>query len=356
MRPADERVARGQQSETVTDSDMARGDEAGSRFTRHGGDLGAARAAFPSSPEPWIDLSTGINALSYPLPRLDPALWTALPEPGAITGLEAAAARAYGTAPERIVAAPGTQALIQWLPHLVPARRVGILGQTYGEHASRWAAAGADVATMQDLDALAGFDVAVVVNPNNPDGRLAAAADLATLAGRVGLLVVDEAFMDVMPPGGSLVPVLPDRTIVLRSFGKTYGLAGLRLGFAVASGDLAVALRCAVGPWAVSGPAIAIGCEALGDAAWLGRTRLRLAEAAGRLDRLLATRGATIVGGTPLFRLAEVDDARRWFDGLGHAGILVRPFVERPRSLRFGLPHAGAQWVRLEAALERLAP
>lgn len=328
----------------------------GSRFTYHGGDLGAARAAFPSAPEPWIDLSTGINAIPYPVPPFDPALWTGLPEPGAIAGLEAAAARAYGTASARVVAAPGTQALIQWLPHLVPARRVGILGLTYGEHASCWAAAGVSVSIVQDLDALAGFDAAVVVNPNNPDGRLATAADLAAVAGRVGLLVVDEAFMDVMPPGWSLVPTLPDRTIVLRSFGKTYGLAGLRLGFAIASGELAVSLRRAVGPWAVSGPAIAIGCEALGDAPWRVGTRLRLEAAAGRLDHLLAARGATVVGGTPLFRLAEVDDARRWFDDLGRAGILVRPFLERPRALRFGLPHDEAQWVRLDAALEGLAP
>ena len=340
----------------MRDSDTAGGDGAGSRFTYHGGDLGAARMAYPSAPEPWIDLSTGINAQSYPLPPFDPALWTALPEPGAIAGLEATAARAYGCTPECVVAAPGTQALIQWLPHLAPARRVGILGLTYGEHASRWSAAGAEVSVVQDLDALRGLDVAVVVNPNNPDGRLVAAADLADLAGRVGLLVVDEAFADVMPSGCSLVPNLPERTIVLRSFGKTYGLAGLRLGFAIASGARADSLRRAVGPWAVSGPAIAIGCEALGDAPWLGRTRLRLAAAAGRLDHLLTARGATIVGGTPLFRLAEVDDARRWFDGLARAGLLVRPFVERPRALRFGLPYAEAQWVRLEAALRGLAP
>ena len=173
------------------------------------------------------------------------------------------------------MAAPGTQALIQWLPHLAPAQRVGVLGLTYGEHAGRWAAAGAHVSIVHDLDALARCDVAIVVNPNNPDGRLVAAADLAALAGRVGLLVVDEAFMDVMPPGWSLVPTLPARTIVLRSFGKTYGLAGLRLGFALASGELAVSLRRAVGPWAVSGPAIAIGCRAFDDGPWLVGTRRR---------------------------------------------------------------------------------
>ncbi len=190
-----------QQSGIVTDSDMAGGDGAGSRFTYHGGDLGAARAAFPAAPEPWIDLSTGVNSDPYPMPPLDAALWTALPEPGAVIRLEAAAARAYGTTSERVVAAPGTQALIQWLPHLAPARRVGVLGLTYGEHAKCWAAAGAEVSIVRDLDALTGFDVAIVVNPNNPDGRLVAASDLAALAGRVGLLVVDEAFMDVVPPG-----------------------------------------------------------------------------------------------------------------------------------------------------------
>ncbi len=335
---------------------MAGGDETGSGFTYHGGDLGAARMAYPAAPEPWIDLSTGINAVSYPVPPLDPVLWTALPEPGAIAGLEAVAARAYGTTSERVVAAPGTQALIQWLPHLVPARRVGILGSTYGEHAAGWAAAGAEVSTVQDPAALEGFDVAVVVNPNNPDGRLVAAADLAALASRVGLLVVDEAFMDVLAPGGSLVPTLPARAIVLRSFGKTFGLAGLRLGFAIVSEELAVGLRRAVGPWAVSGPAIAIGGRALADAPWLFATRRRLAAAAVRLDRLFASRGATVVGGTPLFRLVDVDDARRRFEELARAGILVRPFIERPHSLRFGLPHGEAQWLRLDAALDGLAP
>ncbi len=328
----------------------------GSRFTYHGGDLGAARAAFPAASEPWIDLSTGINADPYPMPPLKSELWTALPEPDAIAGLEAAAARAYGTSSEHVVAAPGTQTIIQWLPHLAPARRVGILGPTYAEHARRWAAAGAEVSILQDVQALWGFDVAVVVNPNNPDGRLVAAADLAALAGRVGLLVVDEAFMDVMPSTWSLAPTLTDRTIVLRSFGKTYGMAGLRLGFAIASGDLAVSLRRAVGPWAVSGPAIAIGCKAFDDVPWLGRTRRRLAAAADRLDSLLAAHGATVVGGTPLFRLVEVDEAGRWFACLARAGILVRPFVERPRWLRFGLPHGEDQWARLGAALEGLAP
>ena len=172
--------------------------------------------------------------------------------------LEAAAAQAYGGAnPACVVAAPGTQALIQILPRLWPARRVGILGFTYGEHAQCWGRSGAKVETVEQASDLGAFDVAVVVNPNNPDGRIVPPeilADVAaTLARKGGLLVVDEAFMDVMPPGQSLAGKPPPATVVLRSFGKTYGLAGLRLGFAVADEPAASRIRAELGPWAVSG-------------------------------------------------------------------------------------------------------
>ncbi len=324
-------------------------------FTHHGGDIDAARAAFPEASESWIDLSTGINGCPYPVPPLSLELWTALPSSGDVARLEAAAARAYGARSGHVAAAPGTQALIQVLPRVVQARRVGILGFTYAEHARVWRAAGCAVEVRDSVEGLMGFDVAVVVNPNNPDGRLVPPPDLTALAGRVGLLVVDESFVDVMPPGASLVPSLPDGALVLRSFGKTYGLAGVRLGFAVASGDLPSRLRQALGPWAVSGPAIAIGTQALGDEPWLSATTMRLTDAAERLDRLLERHGASVLGGTPLFRLVAIDDAARWFDGLARAGLLVRPFADRPRWLRFGLPAAEPQWARLAKALHRLA-
>ncbi|WP_237477591.1 threonine-phosphate decarboxylase CobD [Lichenibacterium dinghuense] len=336
----------------VTERDIAGGDGERGRFTYHGGDLGAARAAFPAAPEPWVDLSTGINPLPYPIPPLDPAAWTALPDAGAARALEAAAGRAYGADPAGVAAAPGTEAVIQWLPRLCAARRVGVLGFTYGDHARAWAAAGAAVETVDTLDALAGFDAAVVVNPNNPDGRLVAPADLAALAGRVGLLVVDEAFADVVEPAWSLAPAPPPNAVVLRSFGKFFGLAGLRLGFAVAAPARAAALRAALGPWAVSGPALAVGRAALADDAWAGAARARLARDAARLDALLLAAGARMAGGTALFRLAEVEDGARWFDRLARAGILTRPFAEHPRRLRFGLPGDEAAWLRLEAALD----
>ena len=337
----------------VTDSDIADGDEGRGRFTYHGGDLGAARAAFPDAAQPWIDLSTGINPLPYPLPRIDPVAWTALPDTAATRALEAAAAGAYRAEPAGVVAAPGTEALIQWLPRLVPARRVGVFGFTYADHARAWAMAGTAVETVATLDALAGTDVAVVVNPNNPDGRLVAPADLAALAARVGLLVIDEAFADVVPAAWSLAPTPPPNAVVLRSFGKFYGLAGLRLGFAVTAPERAAALRAALGPWAVSGPAVAVGRAALADDAWAEAARARLARDAARLDASLEENGAAILGGTALFRLAAVGDSARWFERLARAGILTRPFAERPTWLRFGLPGNEAAWRRLEDGLRR---
>nr|WP_282571782.1 threonine-phosphate decarboxylase CobD [Roseomonas acroporae] len=336
----------------------------------HGGRLGAARRRFPDAPAPFLDLSTGINPVPWPLPgpmpALPPAAFSRLPEPEALEALQRAAALAYGVAdPGCVVASPGTQILIGLLPRLLPLRAARILGPTYAEHALAWEAAGAAVTTVTEagaLDAGEAGTAAVLCNPNNPDGRRVPAAPLLALAARLaargGLLVVDEAFADLEPTGGpagdgwrSLAPALPaPGLVVLRSFGKTYGLAGLRLGFALAAPGLAARLRAALGPWAVSGPALALGTAALADRGWLRAAAARLAGDTARLDRLLAAAGLRPLGGTHLFRLAE-GDAAGWYERLGRAGILVRPFAARPRWLRLGLPGDAAAWDRLEAAL-----
>lgn len=323
----------------------------------HGGRLDDARRAFPDAPAPWIDLSTGVNPLAYPLPPIDPHAWTRLPDADALAAAEAAASRAYRVpAHARVVAGAGAQAFIQWLPRVVAARRVSVLGFTYAEHAACWRAAGAKTRTVETLEALTQADVAVVVNPNNPDGRAVAAERLAELGGRLaaqgGLLVVDESFMD-MTPALSLVPHLPaEGVIVLRSFGKAYGLPGARLGFALAPARLAQRLRAAMGPWSVSGPALSIGAAALADAAWLQDAAASLAQSAARLDGLLQGAGFTIVGGTTLYRLAAHDAAAAWFERLCACGVLTRRFCERPEWLRFGLPGSDEAWRRLAQVLE----
>jgi len=316
---------------------------------------------YPDAPEPWIDLSTGINPVPYPVGSVAPSAWSRLPEAAELAALEAAARAAYGAAPEAgIVAAPGTQALIQWLPRLFPVRRVGVLGFTYQEHGQCWRDAGAEVSTVSALADLVDYDVAIVVNPNNPDGRVDAPQDLAELAGclarRGGRLIVDEAFMDLIGREDSLVPCLPaSGAIVLRSFGKAYGLAGVRLGFAAGSRTDCALLRQAMGPWAVSGPAIDIGRRALADKAWRAETASRLLQETGRLDGLLRAAGFDVVGGTPLFRLGRRSGAGEAFERLCRAGILTRPFQARPDWLRFGIPGAAAEWERLRMALQDFA-
>ena len=195
----------------------------------------------------------------------------------------------------------------------------------------------------------------VVCNPNNPDGHRTSAQDLLALAkqqaARNGLLIVDEAFAD-FEATDSLAPHLPlPGVIVLRSFGKAYGLAGLRLGFALASPGRAALIRTALGPWAVSGPALHIGAMALQDTAWHNAAAARLRADAAALDRLLARAGLHVLGGTVLFRLAEAADAAGWARRLGRAGILVRSFADAPARLRFGIPGDPAAWNRLAAAL-----
>ncbi len=244
-----------------------------------------------------------------------------------------------------IVAAPGTQALIQILPRLLPPSRVAIVGPTYEEHQSSWSRAGHEIHIVPTLE---DSDVVVVVNPNNPSGRLFSHQELAKIA---GFLVIDEAFIDFLPRELSAAGRLPGRVVVLRSFGKTYGLAGLRLGVAIARPDIATRIREELGPWAVSGPALEIGRRALADDAWLSAARERLLADGARLDELLRTAGFASVGATPLFRLARHDDVPAVVERLGRQGIHVRAFSRQPQWLRFGLPGTDEAFRRLAGAL-----
>ncbi len=315
-----------------------------------------ARRSFPNAPEPFIDLSTGINPFHYPLPPIPADAWTRLPEPEDIASLEAAAASAYGGRDASLAAAiPGTQALISLLPSLFPQSSVAILTPTYNEHASAFAAAGSDVTEATALTELEDQPCAILCNPNNPDARRFDAAELlGLLQARQarGLLIVDESFIDLEDGALSLVPHLPlPGLLILRSLSKSYGLGGLRLGFALAAPELAATIRARFGPWPISGPAIEIGIKALSDGLWRAATRSRLQSDAKRLDAMLADAGLEPVGGTLLFRLAAGEAAGAVYERLGQAGILVRWFERQPRWLRFGIPGDEAAWRRLSQAL-----
>ncbi len=297
------------------------------------------------------------------MPPCRPNAFTRLPEPEDWRAGGGWRPRPTAFRPAMVVAAPGTQILISLLPHLLPRRdapktaSVAILSPTYGEHARSWTNSGYTVTEIDSLEDAWMADRVILCNPNNPDGRRFTASELRPLADRLALrggwLVIDEAFADYEPPGTSMAPLLPHPAIVvLRSFGKTYGLAGIRLGFILADAATASLMRLALGPWAVSGPALEAGIAALEDDGWRRASMAQLTADATRLDALLTSTRLRLVGGTSLFRLYEGDRALSLLDCLGQDGILVRGFAGHARWLRFGIPGSPSQWTRLERLLD----
>ncbi|SDH38182.1 threonine-phosphate decarboxylase CobD [Pseudomonas panipatensis] len=322
----------------------------------HGGRLREAARRYAIPLADWLDLSTGIAPWSWPLPPIPASAWMRLPEEQ--DGLEAAASRYYGG--DHPLPLPGSQAAIQALPRLRRAGRVGVLAPCYAEHADAWRRAGHLLREISETEVehhLPELDVLVVVNPNNPSGRRLDNGVLldwhAQLQHRGGWLVVDEAFMDCTAEH-SLVPSCASRPglVVLRSFGKFFGLAGARLGFAFAEPVLLAALRDSLGPWTVNGPTRCVAQAVLGDFQGHSERRQALAEGSRRLAALLGIQGVAAHGGTGLFQWAMSAQAAALHEHLAQRGILVRLF-ERPSSLRFGLPPDEAGWARLEHALEQ---
>ncbi|MGJ8606225.1 MAG: threonine-phosphate decarboxylase CobD [Marivita sp.] len=320
----------------------------------HGGGLDAARKRYGGDRGDWIDLSTGINPVPYPVDEIAPEAWTALPDQGAQDRL-IAAARRFWSVPDKavVVAAPGASALIARMPELTARTDVTIPGPTYNEHEAAFRAAGAAV---NDPDALPA--VRVLVHPNNPDGRTVTPEEVRDA--HRDLTIIDESFCDVLPERSVIALTDQPGIVVLKSFGKFWGLAGLRLGFAIGApktlarvgrgSEQVIDLETMLGPWPVSGPALQIGARALEDANWADATRDRLAKDAARLDAMVSAAGARCLGGTDLFRLYEVGDAARWQDRLAQNQIWSRIFPYSTRWLRLGLP-APDQWDRVAAAI-----
>ena len=307
----------------------------------HGGGVDAAAQQYGGARVDWIDLSTGINPVAYPLGETDGSVWSALPDSGAQSALITAARRFWDVpAGAAVLATPGASAPIAMIPRLRPAASVHIAAPTYNEHAAAFAACGWTQAG-RATDAAA----QVIVHPNNPDGRLFTNADL-----HAPLRIIDESFCDVMPDASLIGHSADPDTLVLKSFGKFWGLAGLRLGFVIGDPALVAGLAQMLGPWPVAGPALEIGTRALDDPDWAQRSRSRLAADAARLDGLLDAAGAACLGGTSLFRLYDVTDAAAWQSRLAKHRIWSRVFPYNPRWLRLGLP-APDKWDRVAGAL-----
>ncbi|MBE1528503.1 cobalamin biosynthetic protein CobC [Sphingopyxis sp. OAS728] len=318
------------------------------RWTWHGGGIEAARRHFGDSD--WIDLSTGINPHVWPGTADIPVDWQRLPDPEALTQLEAVAASFFGVDPRHVCAVPGSEIGLRLTGTLVsrPARHIAPSYRTHGEMLAESMPIDREAARRHD-------GTLILANPNNPDGHAIGADAMQALLDARGpddWLLVDEAFADVDPAASVATSVDDDaRLIVFRSFGKFFGLAGVRLGFVIAPQPIVAALRERLGAWPLSAAAIAIGTAAYADRDWIATTRRRLPAEAAALDALLARQGFRPTGDCPLFRLIEVDDAQALFERLARRAILTRPFADQPRWLRIGLPADADARARLEAAL-----
>lgn len=320
----------------------------------HGGRLRKAALHYGIAETDWLDLSSGLAPWPWPVPEIPPRAWARLPETD--DGLEQAACDYYEAA--QVLPVPGSQAAIQLLPRLRRAGKVGVLSPCYAEHAEAWRRGGYIVREVleQEVDFfLDNLDVLVVVNPNNPTGLSLTPDRLldwhARLAQRGGWLVVDEAFMDNTPHLSLAAHANQVGLIVLRSFGKFFGLAGVRLGFVLAERKLLKLLAEQLGPWAVSGPTRVVGQVCLRDTLGHARQRLRSEEASQRLAQLLERHGFEPQGGCALFQWLTTSHAEQLHEFMARRGILLRIFTHNS-SLRFGLPGDEADWLRLEQAFE----
>jgi cobalamin biosynthesis protein CobC len=325
---------------------------------RHGGDLGEASRHYGIAEAEWLDLSTGINPRPWPgAAALGPAelRLERLPGAAALEELLAAARRAYEVPPGvAVAAAPGSEAIIRALPRLIPGP-AALVATSYGSYAEAWDQAGTVLERIEPRQAAQGpAKSLILVNPNNPDGRTMRPADILALArNRRGgaLVVVDEAFADA-EENVSTVPHLAEGhpVLVLKSFGKFFGLPGVRLGFAVGPAAVIKRVSALFGDWPVSGPALAVGSPALAGLTWQAEARRWLGEQACRLDEALADAGLKVAGGTRLFRLVRSPEAAALHDSLARQAVWTRIWPDAPELIRFGLPADAAGLKRLRRA------
>lgn len=350
----------------------------------HGGRLRQASEQYQIPLSEWLDLSTGVSPWTYPFNHIDMSHWNQLPQDE--DGLESAARKHFGA--KSLLAVAGSQMAIQSLPLIWSETRslssqngndnyqhtVGLPHQGYKEHEKAWLKAGWQVRHYHGLpsDKLVNeLNALVVINPNNPTGVSISKQKLLcwqkTLYENNGLLVVDEAFADI-DNRESLAAVSADNLVVLRSIGKFYGLAGIRVGFIIAPYELLSRLSIELGPWVVAGPSREVAKQAIQDISWQKFQAERLIKQANRLAALLKQMVANYqlvnlehqqiqkdgrIAGTGLFQTLYLHNAKQIHEKLCQHAIFVR-LTDEKDALRFGLPKNDVQWNKLEQGLRQV--
>lgn len=320
----------------------------------HGGALATMAQAFPDAPLPWIDLSTGINPWSYPVTNLSQSAWQNLPDHDAMTACMQALGDVVKCDGANIVLTPGSSAAMMAVANALGIEHVALMMPTYGGYSEAFQT----IEVVPNLEAaLASNSQAIVLgNPNNPDGMWQDRAMVKDMSARLAAqgrwLIIDEAFGDVAPHKCMATLAGLPGLLVLRSFGKFYGLAGLRLGAVLGPIEAVAKIRLKLGSWPISGPALEIGARAYRDKAWQKQMSLCLYVEAEALSKLLAEAGLMRLGGTALFQLVSTPDAHAVWQKLARAGVYVRRFSWSNQVLRFGLPRDANASERLRLALQ----
>ena len=319
----------------------------------HGGNLDHEIAEYGGKFSEWLDLSTGINLDPYPYVNVSHNSFHCLPYESKLNDLKRAAAVYYDIPSDMgILPTAGVQQGIQCVPYLGKTGVAKILSPTYSEYEIVLKNLGWKVVKVQNLVDLSNADLALLVNPNNPDGRVAEKKEILELTPYAKEIIIDESFADLRPENSIVSSISDNDIIVFKSLGKFFGLPGIRLGFVIAKKSKIRVLKKFTGPWNISGPALEVGVRALSDQSWINSTKLRLAEGSERIKRLVShSEKLKVIGSTGFFILVETHDAKNARVHFAERKIWTRVFDYSDKWMRIGIPGDEKSWRKLEDAL-----
>lgn len=323
-------------------------------MAEHGGNSDEAAKAYGFAANEMVDLSTGISPIAYDMALPSSKAFQALPLNSDLEQLLHHAKHAYGVpAGAAICAGAGSQSLLSALPKLYEPTVIWCPEPTYNEHRYRWERAGHHV----DGSAHCPKEARIIIlgHPNNPTGHIWSHADkdqyLAHVKAKGGLLIIDEAFADASPDISFMADADDDSIMILRSVGKFFGLAGLRVGFAIGGTKMIASLADEIGPWPLSQPAMIVAGRALQDSRWQDSHRKKLGEKSAWLAIRLQKAGFELVAHTPLFITIRHHNIAAFHDHLARHGYWTRLYANQPDMMRLGLLPDDHQTIQFESLL-----
>jgi histidinol-phosphate aminotransferase len=303
------------------------------------------------SPIGWIRLNTNESAVP-PSPRvIEAVVQSALslnryPDPLGEPFRTEIALR-HDVSPDEILVSHGADGILTSCFHSFcdPGSRVAFLDPTYpflynlaALHSARLMLA-RDPETLLRLAHDSDAAMTILVNPNSPSGSWLPVAELAKYLPIPGILIVDEAYVSFAPGDALELRRSFDNIVVVRSFSKGYGLAGVRLGYAVAGRHIVEALKIGQDPYPVSSCAVAAGIAALADNSYYEHYRALILDERARVTGALREVGWEVEDSHANFVFATRGDSAvgAYVDLLADHHILVRRFPRAPKGLRISI-------------------